>query len=140
VSETTLRLVEPRDIPTLLHKLAEQNLRDGTHYPLPEIFDEDGRQADNIPLAYVVERGGEVFGAIVFESKGVEMMLVGCNPRVTLTVGKHAPGVLYTLRAMGFNWIRCLVTRKIVKQVKDAMKEAGFRRDDGRFASFFREI
>jgi Holliday junction resolvase RusA-like endonuclease len=41
---------------------------------------------------------------------------------------------------MGFNWIRCLVTRKIVKQVKDAMKEAGFRRDDGRFASFFREI
>ena len=140
MSETILRLAEPRDIPILLHKLAEQNRRDGTRYPLPEIFDEDGRQSDNIPLAYVVERGGEIFGGIIFESKGVEMMLVGCNPRVTLTIGKHAPGVLYTLRAMGFNWIRSLVTRKIVGLVKPAMKEAGFRRDDIKFASFFREL
>lgn len=140
MSKTTLRLIEPRDIPVLLHKLAEQNLRDGTCYPMPEIFDDEGRQAENIPLAYVVERGKEVFGAIIFEAKGVEMMLVGCSPRVTLTVGESGPGILYTLRAMGFNWIRCMVTRKIVGAVKGAMKEAGFRRDDRRFASFFREI
>jgi hypothetical protein len=140
MSKTILRLAQPKDIPILLRKLHEQNERDGTHYPLPDIFDEDGRKCDNIPAAYVIERGSEVFGGVIFESKGVEMMLVGCSPRVTLTIGEHAPGVLYTLRAMGFNWIRCLVTRKIVKQVRDAMRQAGFRRDDGRFASFFREI
>ena len=140
MSKTTLRLVQPKDIPVLLRKIHEQNERDGTHYPLPDIFDEDGRQMDNIPLAYVIERGDEVFGGVIFESKGVEMMLVGCSPRVTLTVGDCAPGILYTLRAMGFKWIRSLVTKSVVKQLKPAMKEAGFRRDDTRFASFFREI
>lgn len=140
MSKTTLRLAQPKDIPLLLRKIHEQNERDGTSYPLPDIFDEDGRQMDNIPLAYVIERGDEVFGGVIFESKGVEMMLVGCSPRVTLTVGDCAPGVLYTLRAMGFKWIRSLVTKSVVKQLKPAMKEAGFRRDDTRFASFFREI
>jgi hypothetical protein len=140
MSKTTLRLAQPKDIPVLLRKIHEQNERDGTHYPLPDIFDEDGRQMDNIPLAYVIERGDEVFGGVIFESKGVEMMLVGCSPRVTLTVGDCAPGILYTLRAMGFKWIRSLVTKSVVKQLKPAMKEAGFRRDDTRFASFFREI
>jgi hypothetical protein len=140
MSATNLRLAEPRDIPALLHKLAEQNLRDGTRYPMPEIFDENGRQAENVPLAYVVEHCGEVAGGIVFESKGVEMMLVGCSPRVTLTIGNHAPGVLYTLKHMGFNWIKCEVTRSIVKQVKGAMKDSGFRRISDKFVSFFREI
>jgi hypothetical protein len=53
------------------------------------------------------------------------------------------------LKAMGFNWIRCLVTRSILKAgrrkakanpVSAAMKAAGFRRDYTRFASFFREV
>ena len=140
MSKTILRLAEPRDIPALLQKLAEQNLRDGTRYPMPEIFDDEGRQADNVPLAYVIERAGEVFGGVVFESKGVEMMLVGCSPRVTATLEENTSGVLYTLRAMGFRWIRSLVTKSVVKQLKPAMKEAGFRRDDTRFASFFREV
>ena len=140
MSETILRLAQPKDIPALLHKLAEQNLRDHTRYPLPEIFDEDGRQADNIPLAYVVERGGEVFGGIIFESKGVEMMLVGCSPRGTLTIGSHANGVLFTLKAMGFRWIKCHVSRTILKQVAAAMKAAGFKRFDNKFASFFRDL
>ncbi|MGA7885239.1 MAG: hypothetical protein WCA44_05805 [Acidobacteriaceae bacterium] len=140
MSKTILRLTEPRDMPALLEKLAEQNRRDKTRYPMPEIFDEDGNQADNIPLAYTVERGGEVYGAIVFESKGVEMMLVGCSPRVTLTIGKEARGVLFTLSAMGFRWIKCHVSKSILGQVKAAMKAAGFSRFDGKFASFFRDL
>jgi hypothetical protein len=140
MSKTLLRLAEPRDMPALLKKLAEQNRRDKTRYPMPEIFDEDGRQADNVPVAYVVERGGEVFGGIIFESKGVEMMLVGCSPRVTLTIGKHASGVLFTLKAMGFNWIKCEVTRSIVKQVQGAMKQAGFRKISNKFTSFFMDL
>ena len=140
MSKTTLRLAEPKDIPILLSKLAEQNHRDKTRYGMPEIFDEDGRQAENVPLAYVVERNGEVFGGVIFESKGVEMMLIGCSPRVTLTLGEHARGVLFTLHAMGFNWIRSLVTKSVVKKLAPAMKQAGFRRDDTRFASFFRNV
>lgn len=140
MSKTILRPAEPKDMPALLHLLAEQNLRDGTRYPMPEIFDEDGRQAENIPLALVIERGGEVFGAVTFESKGLEMMLVGCSPRVTLMTAKERSGVLYTLKAMGFTWIRALVTKKIVNELTPALKKAGFRRDDAKFASFFREI
>ena len=140
MSKTILRLAEPRDMPALLSKLAEQNRRDKTRYPMPEIFDGDGHQADNVPLAYVIERGGEVFGGVIFESKGVEMMLIGCSPRVTLTIGEQAPGILFTLRSMGFKWIRALVTKSVVKPLKPAMKEAGFRRDDTRFASFFMEV
>jgi hypothetical protein len=138
--KTFLRQAEPKDMPALLHLLAEQNRRDNTRYPLPEIFDEHGRQADYIPLALVAVRGEEVFGGIVFESKGVEMMLIGCSPRVTLMAAHERQGILYTLKAMGFRWIRSLVTKSVVKNLTPAMKEAGFRRDDKRFASFFREV
>jgi hypothetical protein len=41
---------------------------------------------------------------------------------------------------MGFRWIRSLVTKGVVKQLSKPMEQAGFRRDDRRFASFFREI
>jgi hypothetical protein len=140
MSKTILRLAQPKDIPVLLRKLKEQNERDGTSYPLPDIFDEEGRQAENIPLAWVVQHGKDVLGGGLVESKGLEMMLIGCDPRITIVIKREGPGIIYTLKAMGFRWIRCLVTRTVVKQVKGAMKEAGFRRDDSRFASFFREV
>ena len=35
MSKTTLRLAEPKDIPILLSKLAEQNHRDKTRYGMP---------------------------------------------------------------------------------------------------------
>lgn len=128
-------------MPQLIALHAQQNRRDRTRYPLAEIFDEDGRQAQNIPVAYVVARGDEVLGAIVYESKGVEMMLIGCDPRVTLIAERERAGILYTLRKMGFTWIRTLVTKgAVLKVLKAPLTQAGFRRDDGRFASFFREI
>lgn len=137
---TVLRQAMPKDMPQLIQLHAAQNRRDRTRYPLADIFDEDGRQADYIPVALVVARGDEVLGAIIFEAKGVEMMLIGCNPRVTLMAEREREGILYTLRKMGFRWIRSLVTKSVVKQLSQSMKQAGFRRDDGRFASFFREI
>lgn len=127
-------------MPILIEKHAAQNRRDGTRYPFPDIFDEDGQQDDRFPLVLVVETGKTVHGAMVFETKGLEMMLIGCSPRVTIMAAQERNGILYTLRKMGFGWIRCLVTKSIVKQVKGAMKETGFRRDDTKFASFFREI
>lgn len=135
-----MRAAEPRDIPALLAKLKEQNERDGTKYPLADLFDEHGRQAKNIPLALVIEHAGKIDGGIIFESLGVEMMLIGCSPRVTLMAQWQQNAITYTLRRMGFNWIRCLVTKKILKHLKAPMKEAGFTRDDNRFASFFKEL
>lgn len=137
---TKLRPVEPKDMPQLIALHAAQNRRDRTRYPLADIFDEDGRQAENIPLALVVARDDEVLGALIFEAKGLEMMIVGCNPRVTIAIARERRGILYVLKNMGFQWIRSLVTRSVVKQLNRPLKEAGFRRDDGRFASFFREI
>jgi hypothetical protein len=136
----TTRPAQPKDMPQLIALHAKQNRRDKTRYPLAEIFDEDGRQAENIPMALVTVRDDEVLGAMIFEAKGLEMMLVGCNPRATVIARRERDGILYTLRAMGFQWIRCLVTKSVVKILSKPMKDAGFRRDDRRFASFFREI
>lgn len=128
-------------MPQLFALHAQQNRRDRTRYPLAEIFDEDGRQAPHIPYALVIARGDEVLGGIVFEAKGLEMMLIGCNSRVTIMAERERTGILYTLRKMGFRWIRTLVTKgAVLKVLKAPLVEAGFRRDDGRFASFFREI
>jgi hypothetical protein len=137
---TSLRPAEPKDMLALFKLHEAQNRRDKTQYPLLEIFDEEGRQAENIPLALVVVQGEEVVGGIIFESKGVEMMLIGCNPRVTIMAEREREGIVYTLRKMGFRWIRSLVTKGVVKQLSKPMEQAGFRRDDRRFASFFREI
>lgn len=136
----TFREAQPKDMPQLLSLHAEQNRRDRTRYPLAEIFDEQGRQRGHIPLALVLCREDEVLGAIVFEAKGLEMMVVGCNPRVTI-IAEHAQNsILYALRSMGFRWIRTLIPKSVVKLLAKPMKAAGFRRDDGRFATFFREI
>lgn len=139
---TRIRNAEPRDIPILMERLWEQNDRDGTCYPLPVLFDEDGRLKDNIPLALVVEHAGRVDGGIIFESKGVEMMLVGCHPRVTILAQEEQRGIEYTLRKLGFRWIRCLVTKleRILEDLEPVMEDAGFSRDDTRFASFFKEL
>jgi len=142
MKHTRIRPAEPRDMPALERLLAEQNRRDGTSYPLAEIFDENGFQAENIPLALVIEHGGEIDGAILFESKGVEMMLIGCNPRVTIMAEQNRRAIEYTLKGMGYRWIRCLVTKThfVLKNLVPQMKQAGFRRSDTRFASFFKEI
>jgi hypothetical protein len=142
MKHTTLRVAEPRDLPALYARLAEQNERDGTCYPIPEIFDAKGKQSKFVPLALIVEHHGKVHGGIIFESagRGVEMMLVGCGPRVTAMAQSERKGIEYTLRNLGFSWIRCLVTKSVVKYLKAPMKDAGFTRTDTRFASFFKEL
>ena len=142
MKHTTLRVAEPRDMPALHERLAEQNKRDGTCYPIPEIFDKDGKRDKFIPLALIVEHHGKVHGGIIFENagRGVEMMLVGCGPRVTAMAQSERKGIEYTLKSMGFQWIRCMITRSVVKYLKAPMKDAGFRRVDTRFASFFKEL
>lgn len=137
-----MRAAEPRDMPALYALLAEQNKRDGTSYPIPELFDAAGRQDRFVPLALVIEHHGKVNGGIIFEhaGRGVEMMLIGCGPRITAMAQAERKGIEYTLRNLGFSWIRCFITKSVVKYLKAPMKDAGFRRDDTRFASFFKEL
>lgn len=142
MKHTRTRPLEPRDIPVLHALILEQNERDGTSYPLPQIFDDSGNRAKNIPLALVIEHGNSVEGAIIFECQGVEMMLIGCSPRVTIMAQREQRAIEYTLKSLGFNWIRCLVTKTqhVLKNLKPEMKRAGFTRSDTRFASFFKEL
>lgn len=127
-------------MPGLIKRHKEQLERDGVDYPLPEIFDEDGRQAAHIPYAIVLVKDDEVEGAVLFESKGLEMTLIGCSPRLTAVVQREQAGIIYTLKSMGFRWIRALVTRTRLTPLREPLRQAGFRRDDTEFASFFREI
>lgn len=140
--KTIMRPAEPKDVPQLIELHQKQLERDGTKYPLPEIFSEDGRQDKRIPLAMVVSLGSKIFGAVIFEDNGVgvEMMLIGCSPRITAVLERERNAVLYTLRLMGFQWIRSLIPKRVVNGLKKPMKGCGFRRDDNRFASFFREV
>jgi hypothetical protein len=127
-------------MPSLIKLHKEQLERDGVNYPLPDIFDEDGNQAAHIPCAIVLVNGDKVEGAVLFESKGVEMTLIGCSPRLTAVIKREQDGILYTLRSMGFRWIRTLVTRTRLTPLREPLRQAEFRRDDPQFASFFREI
>lgn len=142
MKHTVMRNAEPRDVPALLEKLAEQNERDGTCYPIPELFDRDGKPDKFVPLALVIEHAGKIDGGIIFESagRGVELMLIGCNPRVTLMAEWQQQAIVYTLKSLGFKWIRSFVTRSVVENLEKPLEQAGFTRTDNRFASFIREL
>lgn len=132
-----LRHAQPEDMLSLHRFHREQCARDGVDYPLPEIFDEEGRQDPTIPMALVLVEGDEVKGALLFEAKGLEMMLIGCSPKLTAVVKQEQNGIIYTLRSLGYRWIRTLVTRKRLPMLRESLRQAYFRRDDIDFASFF---
>lgn len=142
MKRTTMRVAEPRDMPALLQKLREQNERDGTCYPMAELFDKDGNQDRFVPLALVIEHGRSVAGGIIFESagRGVEMMLIGCSPRITLMAESGRQSIEYTLKRLGFQWIRSFVTKSVVEYLEAPLGQAGFRRTDHQFAAFFKEL
>ena len=137
MSEYTLRPAQPKDMPGLIRAHKEQAKRDGVDYPLPELFDEDGHQAPHIPYALVLVRGDHVEGALLFEAKGLEMMLIGCSPKLTAVIKREQGGIIYALRSLGYRWLRTLVTRTRLPQLRESLRQAHFRRDDVDFASFF---
>lgn len=135
-----VRTAGPWDLDAIekLHK--EQNERDGTNYPLPTLFHRSGRFASGIAQALVVEHKNEVRQAIYFERAGVEMCFAGCDPKATAAIRHEQDAVLYTLRGLGYEWIRTMIPLNVVDLLERPLKASGFRRDDGKLASFFREI
>ncbi len=134
-----VRSAEPRDVATL-HKLhAEQNRRDGTSYPLPALFNEDGSLVANIALALVVEGDdGTVLQGIVFESVP-EMQIFGIDPRATACLEDNIAGAWYLLASKGFKLVNCDVPRRVVTPISKPLKRAGFTRSKG-LINFFREL
>lgn len=107
---TQLREMRPNDIPAVLHRLREQNYRDGTSYSMPQVFDEQGARLPNIPLALVavdVETGLVVQGHVW--ERTVEQMTFGISPEATVCSMHQHPAVFHLLRERGYTDLHILV-------------------------------
>jgi hypothetical protein len=139
VHSVRVRNAEPRDIPAIADRHAEQNRRDGTNYPMARIFNEQGQLLPNIALALVVEDDdGAVLQGIVFESIP-EMQIYGTNPRATAFLERNIEGAWYLLAGKGFQVVNCEVPKQVAKPISKPLKRAGFTRSKG-LINFFREL
>lgn len=131
-----VRLARPSDQNAITRLKDEQNQRDGTCYPAPRLFADDGSPSPNIALALVMEEDGQVVQAAVFE-KTVEMMLFGTDPKATARMRREIEFADYLLGEQGIASAHCLVPEALADQVEKPLTKAGFRRDQ--FVHFFHE-
>lgn len=138
-----MRSMQPRDIEILLPLHDAQNLRDGTDYPLPRMFDEHGKLDSNIALAISMTRDDSPIQGVYFErhiQRTVDMCFAGCSAKATLYSAREIAGVRYALRAMKYDAIRTLIPRALVGQLQRPLEDAGFKRTDDRFCHFYQEL
>lgn len=141
-----IREMTPFDLPQVEEKARQQNERDGTTYPVPEIFQPDlstpgGWQlAENVPLALVSEINGRVEQAHVY-LRTVEQMSFGTNRRATALSLRQAAAAFYLLKQKGYQDLHVLVPKQRTEAMKHRLAEAmGLERDDDRLAHFYREL
>ena len=135
-----IRLTEMRDIPYIEELHRQQNERDGTNYPLTQVFDEHGYQMTNVVLSVViVDEADKVHQGVIFE-RGVEMMLSGCDAEATAQLEKQINGLWYLLRQKGYSNVHCLVPKDMVIPIEKPMKRVGFQRDDFKLAHFYKSL
>jgi hypothetical protein len=135
----SIRVMRPQDIPEVERRHAEQNQRDGTSYPLPQIFDESWRWMPNIALALTVLDGEEIKQGVVFE-RACEMLLFGCDPKATATLHKQIESAFYLLGQKGYGVVHCFVPKQVVVPVEKPLQKVGFVRDDFRLAHFCKDL
>lgn len=132
--------MEPRDVPRVLELCAEQNRRDGTSYPLPPVFDADGRRDPNAALALVTEMDGEVRQGHIF-LRTLEMMSFGVSRRASAISLRHAPLAVELLRERGYVDMHVLAPRQRAAAMENRLAQAmGLLRDDDRLAHFYRQF
>lgn len=134
-----MRSMEPRDVEQVLLLCDAQNERDGTNYPVPMIFGPDGRLVENMPLALVAERNGEVRQACLFQ-RTVEMMCFGTDPHATAFSRGEMGRAAYLLRARGYDDVHCQVPRAMADRMERPLRRAGYERDDDKLAHFYRSL
>lgn len=133
--------MRPSDVPILLPFHVEQNKRDNTDYPLPRMFDAQGKRDSNIALALSMTKDDiPVQGVYFCKNNAVEMCFAGCNPRATIYSAREIEAVRYTLRAMKYEVINCKIPLSMADMLQRPMEDAGFRRTDDRFATFYQEL
>src|SRR5579863_6852099 len=106
-----IRLMEPGDVPAVQKLHREQNERDGTNYPMAQIFDAEGRKNPNIPIALSITRDDEVRQGATVE-RAAELMLFGCDPRATAELRKQIHGVFYLMAKKGYTGLHCMVPKR----------------------------
>lgn len=143
-----IRSATPKDIPEIAARHREQNERDGTSYPMPEIYDMNGKHKPNVPLALVTVDGEEVKQGVVFERapiisvdvSAVEMSLFGKDPKATAQLEREISNAFYLLRSMGYHVVHSFVPKQVVIPIEKPFRRAGFERDDFRLAHFLMDL
>jgi hypothetical protein len=137
----TFRELTPHDLPAVYRHCAAQNRRDGTRYGVPRIWDADGKQLIDIPLALAAVDGrGRVASAHVFE-RTLEYMSFGGGEAALEAVLDEAPAIFHRLRRMGYRDLHILPPlahlRALEAVLKDRMTMA---RIDTYLGHFYREL
>ena len=103
-----LRPATPGDLPYIRRFHAEQNERDGTSYPLPVLFDKDGKLTDRAPVVLVgcIEGTDEPVQAIWVERRA-ELMFAGCDPKATAFARRDIDGLAGILSWLGSTGLHC---------------------------------
>lgn len=137
--------MEPRDLPRVWRAAAAQNRRDGTNYPVPQIFEMDEGSEDfgclkqNVVLALVTEIDGRVRQGHIF-LRAVEEMSFGGGAEVMEFSGEHIPMALDILRRRGYDSLHVLVPHRRVDDLREMLELQGLNRIDHRLAHFFRSF
>lgn len=134
-----LRPALPSDMPLIRNWHREQNERDGTNYPLTELFKPNGTLAKNVPAALVGIQHGEPLGSIYVELVP-ELMFAGCNPKLTAFSRREIDAMLTVLSWQGYRGLNCRVPQQVLSYVSKPLKRAGFESMEGKLVNFFRDF
>jgi hypothetical protein len=140
-----VRMMEPRDLPRVWRAAAAQNRRDGTSYPVPEIFELDaghkrfGLLKPNVVLALVTEIDGRVRQGHVW-LRTVEEMSFGGGKEAMAFSGAHIPMALAMLAAQGYDSVHTFVPKQRLDDLVQMLQNNGLARVDQRLAHFFKMI
>ena len=156
--EYRVRMMEPRDMPTVWAIARAQNRRDGTSYPFPPVFEmrgghpKLGQLLPNVPLALVTEsrfmrphtgmlgrpwriRCGHVF------LRTIEVMSFGGGVEEMRFSMSHIPAALEILKQRGYVDAHAFVPgHRATPDLTHELQEQGLDRIDYRLAHFFRMI
>jgi hypothetical protein len=125
---------------------AAQNRRDGTSYPVPEIFELDeskpgfGNLVQNVPLALVTENNGRVVNCHIF-TRTIEVMGWGGGRDNHEISAAHIPMAADFLKRRGYDSLLALVPKLRATDAQSTLLETyGLHRVDNRLAMYFKEL
>lgn len=120
---------------------AEQNERDGTSYPLPQIFNKDGTTSDRVPIVLVgCEEDSDIPVQAIWVERRAELMFAGCDPKATAFARREIEALMTNLIWLGYSGLYCEVPIALAETIGKPLDKAGFERTDERLAHFYRGV